>query len=106
MPIQPEEQFVMGYSDFNGNIRLVYVWGSYASIYKSEQDRRVTIDRSKHLALFYAIIDDINEVAYIKQSILKYIADNVYLMNHYPKSASLMKLLFEYATITCDVARI
>lgn len=106
MTAYPSEQFVLAYNDFSGNIRLLYLSGNYARLYKADMNSNTFIDKSKYLELFYAIIDEINEIAYIKECILRYLANNVYLMDHYPKSQGLMKLLFEYAVIAGGIARI
>lgn len=101
-------KMVFGYENFDGNIRILYIAGSNnAYLYKAESDEMEYIDNSKHLALFYRVIDDARYVAYITKNMLKYLAENVYFMNHYPlKSKEMMRRIMDFAVITGEIGKI
>lgn len=98
---------VLGYENFDGNIRILYWSASAVYLYTAENDEMIPIDKDTHLSIFYSIIDDIRYVAYIRQLMLDYLTENIYLMNHYPvKSPDLMKRVIDYAVYmkqTADV---
>lgn len=98
---------LIGYEDFHGNTRMLYQKGSRFYKYIPEKDEMQEIENTEQrLGLFYAIIDDIKYVAYIKRAILKYLANNAYYMTHYPlKSENLMDLIMQFTVITGEVGK-
>ena len=72
-----------------------------------QKTTKIPIDKDTHLSIFYSVIDDIRYVAYIRQLMLDYLTENIYLMNHYPvKSPDLMKRVIDYAVYMNQTADI